>query len=191
MASKRQDLVFAAIMVVLGLVVLFVWIPNDTDSGMIETFRRQTFIGDAFVPTLAAAALVVCAVVQLVLSLLRREDPTADADGLDAQSPLLLGMIALIVAVSLTLMFWAGPVAVSLLAGGGAEFGYRQARASFPWMYIGYLLGGFTLVFATTCLLEGRLSVRRVVTSILAVLVLVLIFDVPFDNILLPPNGDW
>lgn len=64
-------------------------------------------------------------------------------------------------------------------------------RSSFPWKYTGFVLGGFTLVFGLTSLLEGRMRLVRVLTSILAVLLLILVFDVPFDTILLPPNGDF
>jgi hypothetical protein len=64
-------------------------------------------------------------------------------------------------------------------------------RSTFPWKYIGFVLGGFTLVFGLTSLIEGRLSWVRVISSLLAVLGLILIFDLPFDTILLPPNGDF
>jgi len=38
--------------------------------------------------------------------------------------------------------------------------------------------------------MEGRLRWRILIISLLAVLILMLIYDLPFKNLLLPPNGD-
>ena len=89
-------------------------------------------------------------------------------------------------------MYWAGPLALGLFGPSGEEAAtYRQMRSTLPWKYIGYILGGFTLVFGVTSLIEGRITLRRAISSILAVAFLILLFDVPFDTILLPPNGDF
>jgi len=37
---------------------------------------------------------------------------------------------------------------------------------------------------------EGRLSVVSVGVAILATIILIIIYDFPFDDLLLPPNGD-
>jgi len=34
--------------------MLFVWIPLDVDTGIIEKVRRQVTLGDSFAPTVAA-----------------------------------------------------------------------------------------------------------------------------------------
>ena len=47
------------------------------------------------------------------------------------------------------------------------------------------------MVFFITALIEGRARMARVVSSILFVVVLIAIFDMPLDTVLLPPNGDW
>ena len=97
-----------------------------------------------------------------------------------------------IVATSFALMFWAGPAALALFGPAGDEaVTYRRMRSTVPWKYIGFVLGGFVLVFGITSLIEGRMRLKRALSSILAVIVLILIFDVPFDTILLPPNGDF
>ena len=97
-----------------------------------------------------------------------------------------------VIALSLIVMFWAGPLALALFGPLGDEpVTYRQVRSLFPWKYIGFALGAFTLVFGLTSLIEGRIRWVRVFSSFLVVLALILIFDVPFDTILLPPNGDF
>ena len=39
-------------------------------------------------------------------------------------------------------------------------------------------------------LVEGRFRGRTLVAAILAVVAMIVIYDVPFDDLLLPPNGD-
>ena len=47
------------------------------------------------------------------------------------------------------------------------------------------------VVFAgLMALVDGRVSWTGVVTGLLAALVLVALYDLPFDDLLLPPNGD-
>ena len=94
-------------------------------------------------------------------------------------------------AASLALMFWSGAVAHAVFGAASEDVGYRQVRDAVPWKYLGYLIGGFTMVFATTCIIEGKVTARRALTSLVTVLLFIAIFDGPFDNILLPPNGDW
>ena len=37
---------------------------------------------------------------------------------------------------------------------------------------------------------EGRVSLRALVVAALAVIGIILLYDVPFEDVLLPPNGD-
>ena len=46
------------------------------------------------------------------------------------------------------------------------------------------------IVTGIIAVLERRLSRRGVITGICAVLVLIAVFDLPFDDLMLPPNGD-
>jgi hypothetical protein len=64
-------------------------------------------------------------------------------------------------------------------------------RSTMPWKYIGFVLGGFIMVFGITSLIEGGVTLKRAISALLAIVALILIFDVPFDTILLPPNGDF
>lgn len=93
----------------------------------------------------------------------------------------LLGLFA----VTLILMRYAGPVVLAW-----SEGGYRPLRATAPWSYIGFLLGGTVMIGALTGLTMRRLSLRDFAIGFAAALVIALLYDVPFEDLLLPPNGD-
>ena len=89
-------------------------------------------------------------------------------------------------------MKYTGPIAVDLVNVVGGDLGtYRLLKAAFPYKYLGFLVGGFVMVFGFIRVVENRFSPSAALLSVLAVLVLILLYDVPFDNILLPPNGDF
>ena len=54
MKYDRWTLGLAVAAVVSAALTLGIWIPNDIESGLVETFRRQTTIGDAMAPTMLA-----------------------------------------------------------------------------------------------------------------------------------------
>ena len=84
-------------------------------------------------------------------------------------------------------MRWLGPLAVELF---GAEGSYRALRDTAPWKHLGFVAGGTLLVAGLMALVEGRLTMRGVVIGLLATFALILLYDLPFDDLLLPPNGD-
>ncbi|MDK3073908.1 hypothetical protein QO034_12370 [Sedimentitalea sp. JM2-8] len=191
MLSRRNEVWIALLCIVAALVTAMVWVPLDSETPPIYTFRRQINIGDAMLPLVSATGIAICAVIHLLLTL-RREPATERSAPLDIHTGSFFLPFAAIMLVSCMLMYWAGPIALALFGPTGEEaVTYRQMRAAFPWKYIGYGLGGFTMVFGVTSLIEGRISASRALTSMLAVLALILVFDVPFDTILLPPNGDY
>ena len=63
-------------------------------------------------------------------------------------------------------------------------------RDTIPWKHIGYFIGGVVLIAGLIAQVESRLSVVSVGVAILATIILILIYDFPFDDLLLPPNGD-
>ena len=88
-------------------------------------------------------------------------------------------------------MSWAGPFVVKLAQAMGSDIGsYRELRATRPWKYTGYLSGGFLLVFGLMSYVAGRPSWGLALVALLAVLLMALAYDLPFKNLLLPPNGD-
>ena len=193
MLSRSADICVALACLVLSLLALFAWVPFDSDTPPIYTFRRQTYIGDAMLPMVAAAGIAAFSAFHLLVSFLRRDasEPQREAP-FDALTTVFFVLMGAIIALALVTLHWAGPAAVALFGPSGDEpLGYRQLRSTAPWKYIGFTLGGFILVFGLTTLIEGRVTLQRVVSSMLAVLFLILVFDVPFDTILLPPNGDF
>ncbi len=191
--TRKKELLLASFMAIFALIVVAIWIPNDTDTGLIETFRRQTFIGDAFVPGVAAAAMLFASVIQLIV-VWRQADDDFKTQNPDTAVPGFFAVLFGIILVSLLLMNIAGPAALALAgleSADGTPVSYRQMRSTAPWKYIGFVLGGFVMVFGITSLIEGTLRWKRVLTSLLAVFFLVAVFDLPFDSLLLPPNGDW
>jgi hypothetical protein len=67
---------------------------------------------------------------------------------------------------------------------------YRDLRDTLPWKYIGFLLGSTGLI--TTCIaaIETRFSWRALLIALVATTALMALYDLPFDDLLLPPNGD-
>lgn len=188
--TRKAELWIAVAFLAIGLLGAVIWVPLDTDSPPIYEFRRQVFIGDAMLPMVAAIGVAVFAALQILVTL--RGNRTADGPTpFDAATFAFFAMVFAILAASLLAMFWSGPLALALFGSGDETVTYRQMRTTWPWKYVGFVLGGFLMVFGLTSLIEGRFRWSRVLSSLLAVAVLILIFDVPFDTILLPPNGDF
>jgi len=82
---------------------------------------------------------------------------------------------------------WLGPAAVWALTEDGA---YRNLRDTAPWKYVGYVAGGTLLVAGLMALVEGNVTWRGVMIGLLATLALIAVYDLPFEDLLLPPNGD-
>ncbi|SDD57306.1 hypothetical protein [Ruegeria marina] len=176
----KGNVLIGCSVIAFALITLLVWIPSDTATGIVETVRRRTVIGDAMAPSLAALFLLVGGL--LLLTAERR----AASQPLPSREAVVFALqIALILVVSLLLMRWTGPLAAALA---GEE--YRLLRDSYPWKLAGFILGGTVMVAALLVLAEQRLSLRVLVIALAAVIVLVAIYDLPFDDLLLPPNGD-
>lgn len=188
MRQDRWTLGLAAFFVVAAIVTLAVWIPNDIETGLIEKFRREILIGDALAPTAIAVGILVSAFALGVTSYFR-PDPFKGIP--DLQSFVFLGKMAAAVGVSLVLMVYTGPLVVDVINGMGYDIGsYRQLRDTVPYKYIGYAIGGFVMVFGVIRVVENRFSASAALASVVAVLFFIILYDIPFDNLLLPPNGD-
>ena len=182
----NRDVIFAATSALFSAACLLIWIPTDIETGMIETFRRQTSIGDAFLPVIACAAILASSLISLVMALRQPSDTLMDGPGFVRKDVQFMILVLAIAALALALMYWLGPLSTVF-----AEGGYRQLRATFPFKYIGYFVGGTLLQILLMRLVEGRFSLQRSVIAAATTLSLILLFDVPFDTLLLPPNGDW
>ena len=71
-----------------------------------------------------------------------------------------------------------------------ADVAARQLRDTVPYKYLGYLAGGIVMVGGIVAVVEQRLARSAAAAAVLAVLVHIVLYDLPFDDVLLPPNGD-
>ena len=175
-----QDAALGALVLVFGLVIVLVWAPLDSESGIAEKVRGRWSIGDALAPTMAGAVLIVAGA-SLFAGALRRPAPASLGRSNLRFLASFLGCIALALAV----VRFAGPLAATLTVGD-----YRPLRDEIPWKYIGFVSGGGLLVFSLMTLVERRLSLGRLVLAFAVALGLALVYDLPFEDLLLPPNGD-
>ena len=176
----HPNTLLGALLLGAALCILFLWLPFDTETGLYEIRRRRTTIGDALAPAFGASLLALAGVLLLV------GKKPKDAARLTRDQMGFLAAIIILVLVSVGLMRWTGPLATVLA---GAEE-YRLLRDTVPWKYLGFALGGFTLVTGLVVLVERRLTRNAVLTGLFAVLLIIAIYDLPFDDLLLPPNGD-
>lgn len=176
-----------------ALVTLLLWIPSGVETGVIEDVRRQTVIGDAMAPTVWSIGLGLLGALLAAGSLmkLREGGKGAPTGGPTWANLRFLILLLAIVLGALVLMMVAGPavVKVSQVLGSDVD-NYRAMRATRPWKYIGYLAGGFVMIFGLMTTIARRLSWRLALIAAAAVVVMALAYDLPFKNLLLPPNGD-
>jgi hypothetical protein len=184
--KSRSNLVLGLVCLAFALVLLVVWIPLDTETGLIEKVRRRVVIGDALAPSVAAVFLVIGGVVLIIFERNVPRQPRVTAGNLR-----FIGAIFLILTISLVIMRYAGPVAVNIAnVFAGEPLEYRLLRDTAPWKYIGYFLGGIVMIAGLISLIEGRINTKILLVSMVAVLALIAIYDLPFEDLLLPPNGD-
>jgi len=190
MSARNWDIVLGLFFVAVGALLLFVWVPLDIESGITERHRRRVSIGDAMAPSFVAVGFLLCGALQ-AWTAWRRHAPPLRAPGLDRRNMAYLAALFALAAVALVLMRWLGPAVVALLDLLGADLpGYRALRDTAPWKYLGYLAGGFVLVFGLIAFIEHKVSWRTALLALIATAVLAALYDLPFDDLLLPPNGD-
>ena len=66
MTTHHLDRLIGIFLCVMCLLCVFLWIPADSKTGLVETVRRRLIIGDALAPTLASLLGLVCAVVLII-----------------------------------------------------------------------------------------------------------------------------
>ncbi len=207
MMRERWTIGLGLVFLVLALLALFVWIPLDVETGAVEIFRRERNIGDAMLPM--ALAIVAIGVSLAMMAgawrdLKRKAAPPSGPEetGLGASAStsgeltrdngLFLLALLVVLSVSLGLMYALGPFALSLANLAGAETAsYRELRATAPWKFIGYGVGGTLLVVTLISFVEQHFRWRTLAIAVAAVAVIAFLYDGPFDNLLLPPNGDY
>ena len=96
-----------------AIVLIFVWVPLDTGSGLVEKVRRKFVIGDALGPSVAGAIILFGALLVFARSVPGKALSRANAAW--------RGRLLLLFVGSLLVMRYAGPLAFS-----GTEAGYRR-----------------------------------------------------------------
>jgi len=202
--GRRGDALLGAACIGFALVLLVVWIPLDVDGGVTERARGATRVGDALAPWVAGV-LVALAGALLVVEAWRGEDGGGGGDGggdgvanRGARGPVsalkFLLLLVTVFTVTLALYRYTGPAAVELaraVAGTvDAVPDYRLLRDTAPWKYFGYFAGSWFMVFALIALTERRCTWRAALIAAAAPALIALCYDAPFDDLLLPPNGD-
>ena len=171
---------------IFAIVVLGVWIPNDIETGLLEKMRRHWVIGDSFAPTLAAGFVLVGAA--LILLFEKRDE--AQFTMAAAQFVFFLKLV-IVILFALSVMRHLGPILINTYAAiSGLELEYRLLRDVIGVKHIGFLIGGMIMVGGMIAVVEGRLSRRALMIGLIWSLVLILVYDLPFEDLLLPPNGD-
>lgn len=171
---------------VFAVTLIFFWIPLDTDSGLVEKVRGRFNIGDALAPTVAACFMLVGSILLLVF-----ERNAAFQPALDKGHLYFISSLMLVTVLSLLVMRFAGPFFAEVANLFRTEpIEYRLLRATPGWKHVGFVLGGVMMVTGIIAIVERGLSRRGFLTAVLAVIVMILVFDVPFEDLLLPPNGD-
>jgi cytochrome bd-type quinol oxidase subunit 2 len=174
------NLVLGIVFVAAALLIALVWVPLDSATGLIEKVRRQVTIGDALAPTLAAGFLLFGGVIVAFF------ESAKSARTLTLSNIVFVLSLVTLIGVSFGWMRWVGPAIAALVT----DDGYRPRRDMIPWKFIGFGLGGVCLIAGLIALVERRLSWRGLVVGLVATAVLIAVYDLPFDDLLLPPNGD-
>ena len=184
--KSRSNLLLGLACIVFSLVVIFIWIPLDTDSGIIEKVRRRLTIGDAMAPSIAGVFILIGGFVLITF-----ERKTSKQTNIMASNFKFIIRTLSILFLSLLIMRYSGPLLVAAVNMTLIEpLEYRLLRDTIPWKLVGYFIGGVVLIAGLIAQVESRLSVVSVGVAILATIILIIIYDFPFDDRLLPPNGD-
>ncbi len=184
-----------------ALLMALVWIPADVDTGVLERARRQVMLGDSFAPYAAVAVLALGGLLVLAEGWTGRgEGPRPFTPELSPNPPVpaspqhraifVLALLAALIGAGITVR-WAGPAAVSLANMAGADLPeYRLLRDTLPWSALGFLLAGTGLVAGSIATFEHRMSWRALGLGLAVAVTLWGIFDLPFEDMMLPPNAD-
>lgn len=204
MNSRGWDIALAVVFLAAAVFALAWWIPNDTETGVLYEDRYSVEIGDAMAPTVLAIAIALVSLAIGISAVLRRDKPRHEPNGeshaeqdvpdstigLTAGNSLAISVLAAICAVSMALMVWSGPALVAIIQWFGSDIdSYRHVSDTPPYKYTGFVTGGLFMVFSLICWVEGRFSWRAAAIAAATVLALIMVYDLPFDSLLLPPNG--
>jgi len=84
-------------------------------------------------------------------------------------------------------MRYVGPLVLHAV---DSESEYRLLRDTVPWKYIGFVAAGIFLIVSLICYIEKRVCPVHFFVAIVVVVLLIAFYDLPFEDLLLLPNGD-
>jgi len=196
MQTRHWNIAIGLFFIALSLFTLVWWTPTDIESGVLVEEFRDISIGDAMAPTACAIAVLIFSIALVMSSVLagrsgEAAEPSPEPDiGISTSNVRSIAAMAVVLAASLAIMVWAGPLLVQIMQAAGSDIKeYRLLTNTVPHKYTGFALGGLLLVTGLISWIEGRISLRAVGTAVAAVLILIAVYDIPFDTLLLPPNG--
>lgn len=186
MLGDRANRILGGCVIILALLAIFVWVPNDTATGMILRQRGRLSIGDAMAPMFAFGLMGLAGILIAL-----EKGGALPASHINRKNIRFLTIFIGIFLLSIALMRWSGPFVVLVAkAFELTEQSYRDLRDTVPWKYTGFVIGGTFLVTTMMSLMERRFTWRALWIGLLAVAGLIVVFDLPFPDLLLPPNGD-
>ena len=182
----RQEQLIGILSILFCLLLLLIWIPFDIDSGIASKVRGRSKIGDAMAPTVAAVILGVAG-----LSLLFSSKKHESSERIEWSSIVFILGISALILTTCFIMAVFGPLIVSLSQQFITDLpDYRSLRNAIPWKYLGLLAGGSFMLVSFFVITGYGSWQRRIIVAFLATLALAMAYDLPFDDLLLPPNGD-
>ena len=182
------QVVVALVALLVGVLALILWIPNDIAGEAINYARRRYSIGDPFAPILISWLMVVAAVGLLLSGFIKGYGQTENKrveHGFRRSSIVFMVGCGALLAMTFVVMRYAGPLAVDWI---GPEKSYQLLVTTPPWHYLGYLMGAFVLMVIAISAVERQLRVRTLIIAVAVPLVIALAYDLPF-GLILPPNG--
>ena len=182
------QVVVALVALLIGVLSLTLWIPNDIAGEPINYARRRYSIGDPFAPMLISWLMIIAAVGLLLSGLIKGYGQTQNVKvehGFRRSSVVFLVGCGVVLSTTFVVMRYAGPLAVDWV---GPDKSYQLLVTTPPWHYLGYLMGAFILMVIAISAVERRLRVRTLIIAVSVPLVIALAYDLPF-GLILPPNG--
>lgn len=174
-----------ALFLAFALCCLLLWIPNDIDTGLVESVRRRNVIGDSLAPAVATILTAIAAI-----SLMRQSQNDAPFQN-KGNWHIVFVLFIIILTVTLLFMRFAGPLLVNFATlFTQDDMTYRNLRNIRPLKYVGFVGGGTFLLCCFSHFMDRSLTYKRALLFLVISTVIALLFDLPFEDILLPPNGD-
>lgn len=183
-AVQRRDIGIGLLAVGFAILAITVWIPIDVATPIIDTWRRTVRIGDAMLPTFAAIGIAASGAGLLVQSVFKPSETD-----FQAMNPVFFGGFALIFVISVCLMLFTGPV--SILVWSFGDLTYRQVLNTPPWKYLGFMVGGVSLTFGLISLSYRQLHLKYLLVSAVVVTTIAILYSLPSESLLIPPNREY